>query len=97
MVNKIIYRVKGHEFPQWRDYVGESVMVRFRIMSWCVAEIKSEWLNEYKNKLHPNDEVTQMDLSTYAHYYFDIEELYRDDVLNVIDDALKAGVVGYLD
>jgi hypothetical protein len=97
MSNEIVYNVKGHRFPQWRDYVGETVMVRFRLLSWCVAEIESEWLNEYRNKLHPNDEVTNMDLSTYAHYYFDIEELYRDEVPNVIDDALEAGVVGYLD
>lgn len=97
MANKNIYCVKGYEFSKRGNDVGESVWVRFRIMPWCVAEIESKWFNEYKNKLHPNDEVTNMDLNTYAHYYFDIEGLYRNDVPDVIDDALKAGVVGYLD
>ena len=59
------------------------------------AEITSrEWLTEYKNKLHPNDDWTNVNLETYVRW---IGAIDYDERREVISAALQARVVGYLD
>lgn len=53
-----------------------------------------EWLKNYKNKLHPNDDWTDVNLDTYAKW---IVLINHEEYSLVLDEALKANVVGYLD
>ena len=63
-------------------------------ISLGAGEIKDRmWLENYKNKLHPNDDWTNVDLDTYAEWIVIIDNAEYNFVL---DEALKAGVVGYL-
>ena len=53
-----------------------------------------KWLTAKKNELHPNDDWTNVNLETYVKW---IGAIDYDERRKVIDDALKARVVGYLD
>lgn len=53
-----------------------------------------KWLTEYKNKLHPNDDWTKVNLETYVRWIGTIDFNER---CQVIDAAMAAKVVGYLD
>lgn len=59
------------------------------------GHVQSEsWLIKYKNKKHPNDDWTNVDLVTYAKYM----HLFNDrEVMDLIDEASVDGVLGYLD
>lgn len=52
------------------------------------------WLENYKNKLHPNDDWTSVPLDTYAEW---IVVINKDEYHLVLNEAIEAGVVGYLD
>jgi hypothetical protein len=55
------------------------------------AEITDrEWLTNYKNKLHPNDEWTNVNIETYGHW---IGKFNSKEKHQIIEDALKANVV----
>lgn len=59
------------------------------------AEIKDrKWLENYKNKLHPNDDWTNINLETYGRWIATIND---DEKMELVKAACKAGVVGYLD
>lgn len=59
------------------------------------AEITDrEWIESYKNKLHPNDDWTNVNIETYGRW---IKEINYAEGNKLVNDALKAHVVGYLD
>ena len=53
-----------------------------------------QWLEDYKNKLHPNDDWTNLNLETYCRWLYKVNDSERSTLIN---DACKAGVVGFLD
>lgn len=65
-------------------------------MSICkFAEITDKkWLEDYKNKLHPHDDWTNVNIETYARW---IDVINHNEKLDLIEAAMKAKVVGYLD
>lgn len=56
--------------------------------------LSTEWLANYKNSKHPNDDWTQVDLVTYSKYIYMFN---HEELDNLISEAAKAGVLGYLD
>ena len=89
--NRKYYKVCGYDVPMEKETKEKSVW----FPGFAGAEITSrEWLTEYKNKLHPNDDWTNVNLETYVRW---IGAIDYDERRAVIDAALKARVVGYLD
>ena len=65
------------------------------IYGFADAEITDKkWLEEYKNKLHPNDDWTDVNLETYGRWLYKINDKERKELIN---EALKANVVGFLE
>ena len=52
------------------------------------------WFENYKNKLHPNDDWTNVNADTYAKWIVVID---NEEYQLVLNEALEAGVVVYLD
>lgn len=95
-IDKEHYQICGYNIPKKETETG-SVWIDggTNVMGMCDAEITDrEWLESYKNKLHPNDEWTNVNLETYGLW---IRTLDMKEGDQLIKDALKAGVVGYLD
>mgnify|MGYP003563983755 CR=1 FL=1 len=85
------YIVNGIEIePEARR--DKSVWIRYMLGSGQITD--RQWLIDYKQKLHPHDDWTCVDVDTYAWNLckFDLQEVH-----NIIDAAMKAKVVGYLD
>jgi hypothetical protein len=83
------YNIKEYSIPKEKDSNGS---VWFKLFG---AEITNrEWLKNYKDKLHPNDDWTNVNLETYARW---IHLFDRNEAKKLIDDALEDHVVGYLD
>ena len=83
------YNIKNYNIPKEKDEIGS---VWLRLSSAEITDRK--WLKDYKDRLHPNDDWTSVNIETYAKWIhlFDREE--ADELLN---KALNARVVGYLD
>lgn len=89
--NKEYCNVCGYDIQLEKDTDDQNLWFR----GFAGAEITDRtWLEEYKNKLHPNDDWTKVNLETYVRW---IGVIDFDERCNVIDEALKAKVVGYLD
>ena len=92
MKKQDFYIIQGKEVEKCEDdETKENVWFRFDL---GFAQIKREWLQKYKEKHHPNDDWTNVDLTTYAENINWFDEYYYD---NMITEAIKAGAVGYLD
>lgn len=82
------YKVYGYNVPDVRQ---------FKIGCW-VARIASiedlDWLQGYKDRIHPDDDWTPVDLETYCYW---IGEFDYKEANNLIAAALEANAVGYLD
>ena len=84
-------KICGHDVPIEEETTTKSIWFN----GWAGAEITDRnWLTEYKNKLHPNDDWTNVNLDTYVKW---IGAIDYDERRDVISAALKANVVGYLD
>ena len=89
--NRKYYKVCEYDIPMEKETNEKSVW----FPGFAGAEITDRnWLTEYKNKLHPNDDWTNVNLETYVRW---IGAVDCDERRSVIDAALKARVVGYLD
>lgn len=89
--NRKYYKVCGYDVPIEEETNSKSIW----FSGFAGAEITDRtWLAEYKNKLHPNDDWTNVNLETYVKWIRSIDEDERD---HVISAAIEAGVVGYLD
>ena len=89
--NRTYYKICGYDIPMEKETNSKSVW----FPGFAGAEITNRnWLTEYKNKLHPNDDWTNVNLETYVRW---IGAIDYDERRSVIDAALKAHVVGYLD
>ena len=89
--NRKYYNVCGYDVPMENETNSKSVW----FPGFAGAEITDRnWLLEHKNKLHPNDDWTNVNLETYVRW---IGAIDYDERRSVIDAALKARVVGYLD
>ena len=91
------YQICGYSIP--RDYHsnGKSVWIDggTNLVGLFDAEITDrEWLENYKMKLHPNDEWTNVDIDTYGKW---IRVFNNSEGHQLVDDAIKDHVVGYLD
>ncbi len=85
------HKICGYDVPIEEETNCESIW----FSGFAGAEITDRnWLTEYKNKLHPNDEWTDVNLETYVKW---IGAIDYDERRKVIDAALGAHVVGYLD
>ena len=82
------YNVKEYKIPKEKDSSGRIILRLFN------ADIDREWFKEYKEKLHPNDDWTNVNLETYARW---IHLFNRDEADELLDKALKDNVVGGLD
>lgn len=90
------YQIYGYSIPKSEDS-NSSVWIDggTNIHGLFDAEIKDrEWLENYKNKIHPNDEWTNVNLETYGKW---IRVFNNEEGKQLVDDALKAHTVGYLD
>lgn len=94
--NKEHYQIFGYNIPKIEGETG-SVWIDggTNIVGLFDAEIKDvEWLKNYKDNLHTNDEWTNVDLYTYGKW---IKVFDKEEGSQLVNAALKAGVVGYLD
>lgn len=94
--NKEHYQICGYNIPKVDRATG-SVWIDggTNILGLFDAEIEDvEWLRNYKNNLHPNDEWTNVDLYTYGRW---IKVFDKEEGNQLVNDALEAHVVGYLD
>ena len=94
--NAEYYQICGYNIPKKKDSTG-SVWIDggTNIVGYLDAEIKDrKWLENYKNKLHPNDEWTNVNLETYGLW---IRVFNKDEGSELVSNALKEHVVGYLD
>lgn len=94
--NKEHYQICGYSIPKI-EKTTKSVWIDggSNIVGLFDAEITNrEWLENYKNKLHPNDEWTNVNIDTYGKW---IKVFDKEEGRQLVDDALKANVVGYLD
>jgi hypothetical protein len=86
--NTIIPKSNNAELEREKD----SHWIKFMLGE---GQVKStEWLTNYKNNKHPNDDWTHVDLITYSKYIYMFN--YKE-VSDLIDSAMKDGVLGYLD
>ena len=95
-VNKEHYLICGYNIPKEETKSG-SIWIDggTNFVGLCDAEIKNrEWLENYKNKLHPNDEWTNVNLETYGLW---INVFNSAEGSQLVRDAMKAGTLGYLD
>ena len=53
-----------------------------------------KWLEDYKSKLHPDDDWTNINLEAYCRWLCVIDNNERR---KLIDDAIKDGIVGFLE
>lgn len=89
--NKKYYKVCGYDVPMEKETNSKSVW----FPGFAGAEITDRnWLAEKKAELHPNDDWTNVNLETYVRW---IGAIDYDERRAVIDAALQAHVVGYLD
>lgn len=59
------------------------------------AEITDrKWLEDYKNKLHSDDDWTNINIETYGRWIATVNDKEKMDL---VEAAMKARVVGYLD
>lgn len=89
--NRTYYSICGYDVPKEKDTNDECIWMR----GFAEARIDDrEWLINYKNTLHPNDDWTNVNIETYARWLHAIDNSERH---KVIDAALEAGIVGFLD
>ena len=90
------YKVYGYDVPfNGRESGSVWVDGGTKFVGLFDAEITdAKWVENYKNNLHPNDDWTNVDVYTYGRWIktFDYKEGSK-----LVDDAIKARVVGYLD
>ena len=85
------YNVCGYDVPKEKESNNSSVWVR----GFADAKITDrQWLVNYKDTLHPNDDWTDVNVETYARWLNVIDDDEHDKLVN---DALKAHVVGFLE
>lgn len=85
------YTVNGIEIEQ---AVKCSKSVRIRYMLGSGEITNRQWLIDYKYKLHPHDDWACVDVDTYA---WNLCRFNLQEVHDIIDAAMKAKVIGYLD
>ena len=89
--NRKYYKICGYDVPMEKETNDSSLW----FPGFAGAEITNrDWLSTKKNELHPNDDWTNVNLETYVRW---IGAIDYDERRSVIDAALKARVVGYLD
>lgn len=94
MSKKYCY-VFGKKLPLIKETDDKSIWINGDMSICQFAEITDKkWLDDYKNKLHPNDDWTNINIETYARW---IDVINHNERLNLIEAALNAKVVGYLD
>lgn len=95
--NKKYYKILGKDIPMEKDTVRKSIWIDggTNFCGLFDAEITDrKWLENFKNELHPSDDWTNVDLETYGKW---IRKFDDKEGSKIVDAALKAGVVGYLD
>lgn len=90
--NREYYQICGYDIPKEKE---EPNRKDIWFPGFAGAQITDKnWLIEYKNNLHPNDDWTNVNIETYARW---IGAIDYDERHNAINAALDANVVGYLD
>jgi len=90
------YLIQGYKIPKVNDGTG-SVWIDggSNICGLFDAEIiDREWLEIYKDIIHPHDEWTNVNLETYGKW---IKVFNKEEGDRLVKAALKSNVVGYLD
>lgn len=90
------YQICGYNIPKTPARTG-SVWIDggTNFVGLFDAEITDrKWLEAYKNNIHPSDEWTNVNLETYGKW---IRIFNNEEGRRLVDAALEADVVGYLD
>lgn len=93
------YKIQGEDIPMETKSKGNSNSIWIdggtNFIGLFDAEITDrEWLENYKKQLHPDDEWTNVNLETYGKW---IRRFNHKEASELVNEALKVGVVGYLD
>lgn len=88
---KEYYEVFGRKIKKIDEYNSATIYVASIISS---ADIERQWVIDYKNNLHPNDDWTNVNVETYGRWLSSIDS---NESHKLIGDALEAHVVSFIE